>query len=56
MMRKPYIRPEIYIIEAELFTMIATSMGINETKGDHPEDFVRERRRGMWGDLWGEKE
>ena len=40
------------VIEIDLFTMTATSISINDTKGDHPEDFVGERRRGAWGDLW----
>ena len=34
--------------------MTATSMSINDTKGDY-EDFVGKRRRGSWGDLWDEK-
>ena len=40
------------VIEMELPTMIAASVSINDTKGDHPEDFVGERRRGTWGSLW----
>ena len=54
-MRKPYIRPEIFVIEIALTTMTAISMGIHENKGDHPGDFARERQRGTWGDLWSEK-
>ena len=53
--KKPYIKPELYVIEIEPLAMTATSMGINNTKGDY-EDFAGKRRRGSWGDLWEEKE
>lgn len=55
MKKKPYIKPELYVIEIEPLAMTATSMGINNTKGDY-EDFAGKRRRGSWGDLWEEKE
>ena len=55
MKKKPYIKPKLYVIEIEPVAMTATSMSINNTKGDD-EDFAGKRRRGSWGDLWEEKE
>ena len=56
-MREPYKKPEIYVVEIGMCTILAQSrLTINsDSKGDFDEDFVRGHRgRGTWGNLWEE--
>lgn len=54
-MRIEYIKPEVQFEELALESMVATSVSVGEAIEDGTTD-VNNRRRGSWGDLWGDEE
>lgn len=48
-----YIKPEIYITELQTDTMLAVSVEIDQEENGNADT---NKRRGTWGDLWGEDE
>ena len=55
MKKKQYITPQMEIVEIELVTMIAMSVGVSDETTE--EDAVMSnRRRGTWGNLWADDE
>ena len=55
MEKKQYITPQMEIVEIELVTMIAMSVGVSDdpTKDDA---VMSNRHRGTWGNLWADDE
>lgn len=53
-MKERYIKPMITVVEIAACFMQSTSCTIDSnSQGNFREDFVRrQRRRGVWGDLW----
>ena len=53
-MRKQYVKPEMFVVEISISSMLAASFTIDKnSQGDCEEDFAR-GRRGVWGDLWAD--
>lgn len=56
MNKKEYIAPVCEVVEMDLVNMIAGSTpGVGEDmKENDPGDMMSNRKRGEWGNLWGE--
>ena len=55
MEKKKYIAPVMEIVELEVTTMLAASIGFGE-EGKDADDAWTNRRRGTWGNLWADDE
>lgn len=53
-MKKEYIKPEIFVEEILLEGMLATSVPVNEEESDEFDAPGRQDRRGRWGNLWSQ--
>ena len=54
MEKKKYITPECEVIEMEIMSMIATSsdLGIGDDYDENDPNYMVNKHRGEWGDLW----
>ena len=53
--KKPYIKPEITVIDIEPARMLAAS-SIEVKPGEEGTEQLSNRYRGSWGDLWDKGE
>lgn len=56
LMKTPYKKPEMNILEIAPCMILSSSLGISKTsQGDFSEDFAK-GHRGAWGNLWEEND
>ena len=54
MKKKSYVVPQCLVVGLDAMSMLAASIDVNASSKDGVNDMGVNRRRGEWGDLWGE--
>ena len=53
MNKKEYIKPSVEVVEMDMVSMVAASIGVGEGSED-AGDAWSNRHRGEWGNLWAD--
>ena len=53
MEKKEYIKPSVEVIEMDMVSMVAASIGVGEGSEDAGGEWSN-RHRGEWGNLWSD--
>ena len=53
MEKKEYIKPSVEVIEMDVMSMLAASVGVSDETTDEGA-WMSNRHRGEWGNLWSD--